>query len=61
MTKNKFNNIKRQLLKIYPEANRFFEVLEGKIGQEFEYREASIVIFRKMFMSPGEFKNIPLI
>lgn len=50
--KSRLLQIKRDLLKLYPEhGKKFMDKLEDDIGQQFAYSEASIKIF-KLFKEP---------
>ena len=53
-----YSNIKRQVLKNYPEARKIFETVEIKIGKEFSYNECSSLL-KKLFLSNDD-KNFTL-
>ena len=38
-------NIKRDILKIYPDLRQLFETIEIKIGKEFTYKEANTLLY----------------
>lgn len=42
-------NIKRDVLKLYPEMRKLFETIEIKIGKEFTYKDASNLLYHKLF------------
>jgi hypothetical protein len=42
-------NIKKDILKIYPDLRKLFETIEIKIGKEFTYKEANALLYQKLF------------
>ena len=42
-------NIKREILKIYPDLRKLFETIEIKIGKDFTYKEANSLLYQKLF------------
>ena len=57
--KSRFNGLKRELMKMYPEyGKRFLEEFEEKLGNVYTYKDASMLIF-KMFKEP-EYSSMSL-
>ena len=38
---NQYNELKKEILKIYPDTRKFFETIEIKIGKEYTFKDAS--------------------
>jgi hypothetical protein len=57
--KVRYMELKRDLLKIYPDMRKYFQLIEIKIGTEFKYEEAADFIYKRLFNN--EFKDQPLI
>lgn len=68
--------IKRDLIKIYPDfkeirkafpevkdLRKLFELIEIKIGKEYQFKEANSLLYQKLFKnnSEGQWKDLPLI
>ena len=51
---SEYMNIKRDILKIYPDLRKLFETIEIKIGKEFTYKEANALLYQKMFKAGRE-------
>ena len=57
--KPRLNLVKREVSRLYPEVGKkFVETLEGDLGSEYKYQDASIYIF-KLFKDP-RFKSLTL-
>lgn len=52
-----FMDIKREVLKIYPDLRKLFETIEIKIGKEFTYKEANNLLYQKLFKQNGNDNN----
>ena len=44
-----YSEKKKALLKLYPDARKLFESLEIKIGKDFTFGEASLLLYKKLF------------
>jgi hypothetical protein len=55
-----FNDLKKEILKIYPDLRKVFETIEIKIGKEFFYKDINSLLYKKLFRNQGEFKDLPL-
>jgi hypothetical protein len=44
-----FNSLKKELLKLYPDARAVFDALEVKIGKTFSYNAASDFLYKRVF------------
>ena len=42
-----YQKLKKDLLRLYPDLRKFFELLEVKIGANFTFRDASKLIFKE--------------
>ena len=40
-----YMNLKREIIKVYPDLRKLFETIEIKIGKEFTYKEANQFIY----------------
>ena len=58
-------DIRKDILKIYPELRKLFETIEIRIGKEFTYKEANALLYQKLFKNTSDgtsqWKDLPLI